>query len=127
MDEKDIFDELVAKVVEEAKNIPLSSVKSDPNDKKGNPFLTVNELVKTRSDILAKDAELRLKEQEIKNDKDKNTNDLIKTAVTGVGSIIGTISFANLVKTVLKFEETGHAVTTSTGRTLLSCLKVFKK
>jgi hypothetical protein len=123
------FDELVLQKIEEAKDISLTSLNTDsnPKEKKANPLLTVNELVKTRNEIQAQKAEMEIKQKELDAKKVENINECVKTAGGIAGSIFGTIAFSKMFKNLLKFEETGHIVTSSAGRTILSCLRIFKK
>ena len=132
----DIFDELVAQKIEEAKGISLASLNgdSDPKSKKANPLLTVNELVKTRNEFYAREAELQQKEKELQQTqtelnikKVEQVNEAVKNVGGFAISVGSTIAFGKWLKQLLAFEETGHMVTSAGGRTLLSCLKIFRR
>lgn len=117
------FDDLVNQKIEEAKDISLTSLE----DNKINPLLTVNELVKTRTELHTREAELKQKAEDAKLKKLDSINECAKTAGGIAGSIFGTLAFAKLFKELLAFEESGHMVTSGAGRTLIGCLKFFKK
>lgn len=142
----DLSEELAAKTVSEALKIGLTAAcnnaSGDANNKKGtNAILVANEVLKTRNDAAIAEAqiqtqnrefdlrerELDLKERELDQEKKlkliEQANELLKSGV----SIAGILATLKMVKDTRIWEDAGHMVTSQTGKTVMSFIKLFKR
>lgn len=142
----DLSEELAAQTVSEALKIGLTAAcnnaSGDANNKKGtNAILVANEVLKTRNDAAIAEAqiqtqnrefdlrerELDLKERELDQEKKlkliEQANELLKSGV----SIAGILATLKMVKDNRIWEDAGHMVTSQTGKTVMSFIKLFKR
>ncbi|MBO7453501.1 MAG: hypothetical protein J6U54_24470 [Clostridiales bacterium] len=120
-DVKQLQDELIAKAF--AKTIEdIDNGRLAEGDKKTNQTLIANEILKTMYDKELREKEIENEANKIKVEKFDQVNKAAATAVTAGGLI----TFIVCWRQMLKLEGLGGMITTSCGKTLTGCLKIFK-
>lgn len=120
------------------KNAELDQKYVESEIKKSEVELKKNEIEVRKIEQETKQKELDLEKEKFEFEKEQAEKDLkirqaeqINEGIKNVGGIAvsagGLLAFGVWLKKVMSFEEAGHMFTSTAGRTLLSCMKIFKK
>lgn len=142
----DLSEELAAQTVSEALKIGLAAAcnnaSGDANNKKGtNAILVANEVLKTRNDAAIaeaqvqtqnreldlKERELDLKERELDQEKKLKTAEQVNEAIKSGVQVFSIFAVGKWLKDLKVWEDAGHMVSSQSGRTILSFIKLFKR
>lgn len=122
MEEINVHEEFVKKVIA---NVDLHSTES---------IKVGNEVLRTYQDGQIEEAKLQQNErsqnqrdEEIKLHKEELKQKKIESYVTNGIAATSLIASIGMVMKYLKFEEAGHAITSTVGRTITGCFKLFGK